>query len=100
MIDDLNRLNDLLNMLKRMSAVTGVFRVRSETIGVPQFQAFSEMMDAYIELCRRNLQNKTDYIKEPLTLDDQARTELLAAFTKVFGAEPQQFLRAVKPEGN
>ena len=99
MIEDLHRANDLDNMLKRMGGVSSVFRVRSETIGAKGFQAFSEMMDAYIELCRRNLVAKTDYDKEALAIDDQARTEIAMAFAKVFGQEPQQFFKAApKPE--
>lgn len=99
MIDDLHRLNDLQNMLKRMGSVTAVFRVRSDTIGAHGFLAFSELMDTYIELCRRNLAAKTDFVKEPLTVDEQARTEVTQAFAKIFGQEPVQFLRsAPKPE--
>ena len=76
-----------------------LFRSRSETIGAKGFQAFSEMMDAYIELCRRNLAVKTDYDREALTIDDQARTEIGMAFVKIFGQEPQQFFKAApKPE--
>jgi hypothetical protein len=100
-IDDLHRLNDLQNMLKRMGAVSAVFRVRSETIGAPGFLTFSELMDAYIELCRRNVLARTDYVKEALAVDDQARTEVTQAFTKVFGQDPAHFLKSAptKPDG-
>ena len=99
MIDDLHRMTDLQNMLKRMGGLSAVFRVRSETIGVHGFLAFSEMMDAYIELCRRNILAKTDYAKGPLMVDDQARLEIGQAFAKIFGYEPLQFFKtAPKPE--
>lgn len=99
MISDPNRMVDLQNMLKRMGGVSAVFRVRSETIGHHGFLAFSEMMDAYIELCRRNLVAKNDYDRGALTIDDQARTEIAMAFVKIFGQEPQQFFKtAPKPE--
>jgi len=96
-IDDLHRLNDLQTMLTRMGGVTAVFRVRSDTIGARGFMAFSELMDAYIELCRRNVLAKTDYDREPLVVDDQARAEVIMAFTKIFGQDPVQFLRPPKP---
>lgn len=98
MIEDMNRLTDLQNMLKRMGGVSAVFRVRSETIGVHGFQAFSGLMDTYIELCRRNLAAKTDYATEPLVIDDQARSEATLAFTKIFGQDPVQFLKPPAPK--
>ncbi len=100
MIEDQSRLTDLQNMLKRMGGVSAVFRVRSEVIGFPGFQAFSELMDAYIELCRRNLAANNDFAKGQLVIDDQVRTELVPAFAKIFGQEPTQLLQAApKPEG-
>jgi hypothetical protein len=96
-IEDVHRLTDLQNMLKRMGGVTAVFRVRSETIGAHSFTAFSELMDAYIELCRRNILAKTDPLKEPMAVDDQARSEVTLAFTKIFGQDPAQFLKPSKP---
>jgi hypothetical protein len=98
MIQDMNRLTDLQNMLKRMGGVSAVFRVRSETIGFNGFLAFSEMMDAYIELCRRNLLARNDFGNEPLAIDDQVRSEVVLAFTKIFGQDLAQFLKpAPKP---
>jgi hypothetical protein len=96
-IADQNRMNELEHMLRRMGAVSSVFRVRSEVIGTPGFLAFSELMDAYIELCRRNVIAKNDYTKDPLMVDDQARSEITAAFTKVFGQDPAAFLRPPAP---
>jgi len=96
-IDDLHRLNDLQAILKRMGGVSAVFRVRSETIGARGFTAFSELMDVYIELCRRNVLAKTDYDKEPLVFDDQARAEVTMALTKIFGQDPAKFLTPPKP---
>lgn len=99
MIEDQNRVTDLQNMLKRMGGVSAVFRVRSEIIGCPGVLAFSELMDAYIELCRRNLTAGNDFARGPLAIDDQMRTELVPAFVKVFGQEPAQVLQvAQKPE--
>lgn len=97
MISDLNRQNELEHMLRRMGAVSSVFRVRSEAIGTPGFLAFSELMDAYIELCRRNVAAKGDYVREPLMVDEQARTEVITAFTRVFGQDPVAFLRPPAP---
>ena len=100
MIEDQNRLTDLQNMLKRMGGVSAVFRVRSEIIGFPGFLAFSELMDAYIELCRRNLAANNDFAHGPLAFDDQVRAEVVPVFAKIFGQEPLQFLQsAPKPEG-
>lgn len=99
MISDPNRMVDLQNMLKRMGGVSAVFRVRSETIGHHGFLAFSEMMDAYIELCRRNLAANNDFATGPLVIDDQLRTELVPAFAKIFGQEPLQLLKPpTKPD--
>ena len=100
MIEDQHRVTDLQNMLKRMGGVSAVFRVRSESIGANGFLAFSELMDAYIELCRRNLAAQTDFAKESLTIDDQARVEFVQTFVKIFGIEPHQLQKAPpKPEG-
>ena len=99
MIEDLHRMTDLQNMLKRMGGVSAVFRVRSESIGCNGFLAFSELMDAYIEACRRGLAAQNDFAKEGLTIDDQARNEFVLAFVKIFGVEPQQIQRPPKAEG-
>ena len=89
-----HRMTDLQNMLKRMGGVSAVFRVRSESIGCNGFLAFSELMDAYIELCRRNLTAQNDFAKDSLAIDDQARQEFVMAFVKIFGVEPQQIQKA------
>ena len=87
---DAARLKELDAMTRRMGAVASVFDVRSSTIGDRSFNGFRDLMDIYIELCRRRLKQGKDFIEEgvDITAEDAARID--DAFARVFGRRPDQ----------
>lgn len=88
---DANRFKDLDAMARRMGAIVSVFEVRSSTVGNKSFSAFRELMDAYVDMCTRQLKQGKDFVEGGVnpTSDDVERVS--AAFERIFGRRPDQF---------
>ncbi|HEY9567872.1 MAG TPA: hypothetical protein VIR38_07270 [Thalassobaculum sp.] len=87
---DAARLKELDAMTRRMGAVASVFDVRSSTIGDRSFSGFRDLMDVYIELCRRRLKQGKDFIEDGVDITAEDAALIDAAFTRVFGRRPDQ----------
>jgi hypothetical protein len=98
-IQDAKRAKELEQMIVRMGAITGVFRVRSDVIGCARFLAFQELMDVFVKLCRQTMAENKDFCIEALKVEDKDRADLISAFKGVFGAEPNAFFGAPAAEG-
>ena len=99
MIEDPKRARELEQMVTRMGAVTAVFRVRSDVIGCPRFQAFQALMDVFIKLCAQTLRENEDFCNEPLRIDGKDQQDVINAFKAIFGYEPADFFGTSDTDG-
>lgn len=88
---DAGRMKELDGMVRRMGAIVSVFEVRSSTVGCKSFSAFRELMDAYIDLCSRQLKEGRDFDEAGLAPNAEDVERVNAAFERVFGKRPDQF---------
>jgi hypothetical protein len=89
-MEDMIRARELKTIAGRMGVIVSVFQVRCESLGNPGFRAFQELMDAYISCCHATLAKGRDFTREELEIPDEAKPAIRAAFTKIFGKEPQE----------
>ncbi len=70
--------------LQRMSNIAGVFRGRSAQVEGARWKQFDELLQIYIEGCRRALKEDGDYVDDGPQFTDEEMDEARQTFDFIF----------------